>query len=168
MAGSKKELLMAEIMRPDKVNFSGHVFGGYITYLLDNVAYACAVRYSGNYVVTAAIDEIIFKEPIFVGELVTFYANVNYVGRTSMEIGIKVTAENLQTREVRHTNSCYFTMVAVDDQGRPTPVPPLALETALDKRRYQEAQLRRALSEEMRQKRQEIKEKAAELHKQTG
>jgi acyl-CoA hydrolase len=103
---------MTFLMTPDMANFSGHVHGGAILKLLDQVAYACAARYCKNYVVTASLDQVIFKEPIKVGELVTFRANVNYVGRTSMEIGIKVIAENLTTQEVRHTNSCYFTMVA--------------------------------------------------------
>ncbi len=91
------------------------------------MAYACASRYGGHYAVTLSVDQVIFREPIHVGELVTFAASVNYTGRTSMEVGIRVTAEDIQTRKVRHTNSCYFTMVAMKD-GRPIPVPPVGTE----------------------------------------
>ena len=92
-------------------NFIGNVHGGDLLKMLDQVAYACASRYSGSYVVTLSVDQVMFREPIYVGELVTFAASINYVGRTSMEIGIRVEAENVQARTIRHTNSCYFTMV---------------------------------------------------------
>jgi acyl-CoA hydrolase len=109
------------------------------------VAYVCATRYSGCATVTLSVDQILFKKPIFVGELVTFYASVNYVGKTSMEIGIRVEAENLKTGERRHTNTCYFTMVAIDAVGKPTPVNPLVLRNDIDRYRFEEAKLRRAL-----------------------
>ena len=108
------ELAMSVLMTPDMANFSGNVHGGTILKLLDQVAYACASRYSGSYVVTLSVDKVTFKEPIYVGELVTFMACVNHVGRTSMEIGIRVEAQDIRKRTIRHTNSCYFTMVAVD------------------------------------------------------
>ncbi|HSW68889.1 MAG TPA: acyl-CoA thioesterase [Gammaproteobacteria bacterium] len=136
-------IVMAEIMTPDMANFHGNVHGGHILKLLDGVAYACASRYSGKYIVTLSVDQVIFKEPIHVGELVSFYASVNYVGNTSMEIGIRVVAENLTTQKQRHTNTCYFTMVALDEKGKPTKVIPLELNTETEKRRYQEALLRR-------------------------
>jgi len=148
---------MTVLMTPDMANFSGVVHGGSLLKLLDQVAYACAARYSKSYVVTASLDQVFFKQKIQVGELLTLAANVNYVGRTSMEVGIKVVAENLRTREKRHTNSSYFTMVAVDENGKPIEVPPLILETELEKRLFEAAKMRK-------QMRQEIMEKSRALH----
>ncbi len=136
-------IIMSEIMTPDMANFYGNVHGGHILKLLDRVAYACAARYSGKHIVTLSVDQVIFKEPIHVGELVTFYASVNYVGNSSIEIGIRVIAENLLTQKQRHTNTCYFTMVALDENGKPTKVPPLQLTTELQKARHEKAVLRR-------------------------
>src|SRR6478735_8811085 len=113
------QLQMTVLMTPDTTNFAGNVHGGHLLKLLDQVAYACASRYAGRYVVTLSVDQVTFREPIHVGELVTFLASVNYTGTTSMEIGIKVMAENIQTQTTRHANSCFFTMVAVDDARRP-------------------------------------------------
>ncbi len=138
-----RSLVMAEIMTPDMANFHGNVHGGHILKLLDGVAYACASRYSGKYIVTLSVDQVIFKEPVHVGELVSFYATVNYVGNTSMEIGIRVIAENLITQKKRHTNTSYFTMVALDEKGKPTKVQPLELKTETEKRRYEEALVRK-------------------------
>ena len=121
----QSQLTMSLLMTPDMANFSGNVHGGTILKRLDQVAYACASRYSGSYVVTLSVDKVNFKEPIHVGEMVTFLASVNHVGRTSMEIGIRVEAQNIRKRSVRHTNSCYFTMVAVDENGKPQQVPSL-------------------------------------------
>src|SRR5689334_16123666 len=121
-------IVMSEIMTPDMVNFQGHIHGGHLLGLLDRVAYACAARYTHKNVVTLSVDQVFFKEPIYVGELVTFLATVNYVGTTSMEIGIRVLAENLITGQSRHTNTCYFTMVAVDEHGKPTKAPPLTIQ----------------------------------------
>ena len=140
-----RSIVMAEVMTPDKANFSGHVHGGHLMQLLDKVAYACAARYAGRYVVTLSVDGVIFKQPIFVGELVIFYASVNYVGTSSMEIGIRVLAENLMTREQRHTNTCYFTMVSVDENGKPTPLPPLSLRNQMEKYRFEEAKIRKQM-----------------------
>jgi acyl-CoA hydrolase len=138
-------------------NFSGNVHGGAILKLLDQIAHACAARYCKSYVVTASLDQVVFKEPIKVGELVTFKANVNYVGRTSMEVGIKVIAENLETREQRHTNSCYFTMVAMGKDGRSIPVPPLQIETELERQLFEAGKMRKEM-------RQEIMERNKALH----
>ncbi len=137
------ELTMSVLMMPDMANFSGNVHGGDLLKLLDQVAYACASRYSGHYCVTLSVDQVTFKEPIHVGELVTFSASVNYVGRTSMEIGIRVEAQNIRTRAMRHTNSCYFTMVAVDEHNRPVPAPPLQLQTETQKCRHAAAERRK-------------------------
>jgi len=139
------ELSMTVLMTPDMANFSGKVHGGAILKKLDEVAYACASRYAGHYVVTLSVDQVLFKQPIHVGELVTFLAGVNHVGRSSMEIGVKVVAEDIQHKLIRHTNSCYLTMVAVDADGKPAPVPPLRLETKLQKLRFEKAALRKKL-----------------------
>ena len=136
---------MSVLMTPDLANFTGNVHGGDLLKMLDQVAYACASRYSGGYVVTLSVDQVIFREPIHVGELVTFLASVNYVGKTSMEVGIRVQAENIQNRTIRHTNSCYFTMVAVDQYGKPTRVPPLEIKDSLQECRQKAAQMRKAL-----------------------
>ena len=143
MESSLNELSMTVLMTPDMANFSGNVHGGAILKLLDGVAYACASRYAGCYVVTLSVDQVIFRQPIHVGELVTFLSSVNYTGRTSMEIGIKVVTENIQNRSVRHANSCYFTMVAVDENRNPVPIRPLDLATEEQKRRFQAAERRR-------------------------
>ncbi|MFC2293448.1 MAG: acyl-CoA thioesterase [Kingella oralis] len=135
---------MTTLITPAMANFSGNLHGGELLKMLDQVAYACASRYSGNMCVTLSVDNVIFKEPIHVGELVNYYASVNLVGRTSMEIGIRVEAENIQTRTVRHTNSCYFTMVAMKD-GKPVAVPPLKLETEQQILRHAAAEQRKKL-----------------------
>ena len=141
---SNHELHMSTLITPTMANFSGNLHGGELLKMLDQVAYACASRYSGNMCVTLSVDNVIFKEPIHVGELVNYYASVNLVGRTSMEIGIRVEAENIQTRTVRHTNSCYFTMVAMKD-GKPVAVPPLALQTEQQIQRHAAAQQRKKM-----------------------
>lgn len=151
------KLSMTILMTPDMANFSGNVHGGMILKFLDQVAYACASRYAGAYVVTLSVDQVTFRQPIHVGELVTFYAAVNYTGRTSMEIGIKVVTEDIRGRTVRHTNSCYFTMVAVDEQGQPIPVPPLTPHNEEECKRFEAAKLRRELRQEMERRHRDIK-----------
>ncbi|MGW4332030.1 acyl-CoA thioesterase [Rhodococcus koreensis] len=136
-------LSMTVLMTPDVANFSGNVHGGHLLKLLDQVAYSCASRYAGTYVVTLSVDRVLFRDAIHVGELVTFTASVNYTGRTSMEIGIRVDTENIQQGTCRHTNSSYFTMVAVDSDGTPVPVPALPLHTEVDKNRFAAARQRR-------------------------
>ncbi|MEE9337386.1 MAG: acyl-CoA thioesterase [Methylococcaceae bacterium] len=148
---------MTVLMTPDMANFSGHVHGGSLLKLLDQVAYACAAKYCRQYVVTMSLDQVFFKQKVEVGELVTFYANVNYVGSSSMEIGIRVVAEDLRSDEKRHTTSCYFTMVAVDDQGKSVKVAPLELTSELDKQLFEAGAMRRRL-------RKENMKKNAELH----
>ena len=148
MTWSAHELSMTVLMTPDMANFSGNVHGGTILKYLDSVAYACASRYSGSYVVTLPVDQVMFLQPIHVGELVTFLASVNYTGRTSMEVGIRVVTENIQQRLVRHANSCYFTMVAVDKDRKPVEVPALVAETEEQKQRWEQA-LRRKQSRQM-------------------
>ena len=144
-----RRLEMTVLMTPDMANFSGKVHGGALLSLLDRVAFSCASRYSGQYAVTLSVDQVTFKEPINVGELVTFRASVNHTGRTSMEIGIRVEAENIRSGTRRHTNSCYFTMGAVDDHGRPIGVPPLTVENHVERRRHRAAAVRRTIRREV-------------------
>jgi len=151
------ELSMTLLMTPDRANFSGNVHGGQILKMLDEVAYATAARYTGRYVVTVSVDEVRFLETIHVGELVTFLASINYTGRTSMEVGIRVVSEHPRSRTHRHVMTCYFTMVAVDDDMNPTPVPPFEPITDVEKRRYAAAKLRREFREEVAKRHAEIK-----------
>ena len=146
------ELSMTVLMTPDMANFSGNVHGGTVLKLLDQVAYACASRYAGRYVVTLSVDQVMFREPIHVGELVTFLASVNYTGKSSMEIGIKVVTEDIRSQSVRHANSCFFTMVALDEDRRPAAVPALELLTPEQQRRHAAAMTRRQLRQEFEQR----------------
>ena len=145
----RRRLEMTVLMTPDMANFSGKVHGGALLNLLDRVAFSCASRFSGQYAVTLSVDQVMFKEPIQVGELVTFLASINHAGRTSMEVGIRVEAENIRSGTRRHTNSCYFTMVAVDDEGRPSAVPALDVKGPTEERRCRAAELRRTLRREI-------------------
>ena len=158
MLDGHAELTMTVLMTPDKANFSGNVHGGTLLKYLDEVAYACASRYAGQYVVTLSVDQVNFRQPVHVGELVTFLASVNYVGNTSMEIGIKVVTENIRDKLVRHSNSCFFTMVAVDDNGKAVAVPQLVPSTDDQIRRFANGKERRAI-------RAELEERYKALHK---
>ena len=140
----KKSLYMTVLMTPDMANFSGKVHGGTLLKLLDQVAYSCASRYCGTYVVTLSVDRVLFRDAIQVGELVSFTATVNFTGRTSLEVGIRVETENIRDGTRRHTNSSYFTMVAVDDAGNPVSVPPLVPVTELEHTRHDAALARRS------------------------
>lgn len=142
------QLTMTVLMTPDMANFAGNVHGGTILKILDQVAYASASRYAGRYVVTLSVDQVMFRQPVHVGDLVSFLASINYTGTSSMEVGIKVLAENIRTQEVRHVNSCFFTMVAVDDDRKPVPVAPLRPFTPVEKRRHAAAILRKELRHE--------------------
>jgi acyl-CoA hydrolase len=130
-------------MRVGDANNAGNVHGGVILYMCDEVAGIAAVRHSGFRVVTAAVDRMTFLTPVLVGNLVTVKAMVNAAWRTSMEVGVRVESENIRTGEVAHSSAAYLTMVALDDEGRPTEVPGIAPETPEEERREREAQLRR-------------------------
>ncbi len=127
---------ISELMLPSHTNFSGKIHGGYILSLLDQVAFACASKFSGNYCVTASVDTVNFLKPIEVGELVTMKASVNYVGNSSMIIGIRVEAENIQTGVLKHCNSSYITMVAKDKEGKSVSVPGLIISNLNEVRRF--------------------------------
>ena len=148
MLDGHAELTMTVLMTPDKANFSGNVHGGTLLKYLDEVAYACASRYAGRYVVTLSVDQVMFRQPIQVGELVTFLASINHTGNSSMEVGIKVVAEDIRVQSVRHVNSCFFTMVAVDDDGKPASVPALTPATPDERRRHAAAEIRREMRRE--------------------
>lgn len=130
---SKVEI--SELMLPSHSNFSGKIHGGYILSLLDQIAFACGSKHSGTYCVTASVDTVDFLNPIEIGELVTMKASINYVGNTSMVVGIRVEAEHIQTGSVKHCNSSYFTMVAKNEEGKSVKVPGLILETEKELKR---------------------------------
>ncbi|HEX9152730.1 MAG TPA: acyl-CoA thioesterase [Flavobacterium sp.] len=133
---ASSNISISELMLPSHTNFSGKIHGGYILSLLDQIAFACASKFSGNYCVTASVDTVNFLKPIEVGELVTMKACVNYVGNSSMIIGIRVEAENIQTGKIKHCNSSYFTMVAKDKEGKSVLVPGLILSSLNEVRRF--------------------------------
>src|SRR6187455_2127481 len=148
---SHSRTTITELMIPAFANFGGKIHGGILLSLMDKVAYACAAKHAGNYCVTVTVDGVEFRQPVEVGELVSLMASVNYVGNTSLLIGIKVIAENVKTGLVKHTNISYFTMVAKDEENRPTKVPGLLLETREDARRFLESIKRRRIKEDSRQ-----------------
>lgn len=136
---SDSKITLSQLMLPSHSNFSGKIHGGYILSLMDQIAFACASKYSEKYCVTASVDTVDFLNPIEVGELVTLKSSVNYVGRTSMVVGIRVTSQNIQTGKVKHCNSSYFSMVAKDVNGNSTPVPGLILSNLEELRRFYDA-----------------------------
>ena len=129
-------ITLSELMLPSHSNFSGKIHGGYLLKLMDQIAFACASKYSGCYCVTASVDTVDFLNPVDVGELVTLKASVNYVGKTSMVVGIRVTSEHIQTGVKKHCNSSYFTMVAKDENGKNVQVPKLILSNLEEVRRF--------------------------------
>jgi acyl-CoA hydrolase len=133
----------SEIMMPGHANNLGHVFGGVVLAMMDRTAAVAAIRHARCTCVTASIDRVDFREPIHLGDLVVMHASVNYVGRSSMEVGVRVEAEDLLSGRRRHTNSCYLTFVGVDRDGRPVEVPALIPESPEEIRRYQAAGERR-------------------------
>ncbi|WP_461210440.1 acyl-CoA thioesterase [Desulfocurvus sp. DL9XJH121] len=147
---SESSIILSQRMLPQDANPAGNVHGGVILKYIDTAAGTVALRHARSNAVTASIDRMDFLRPVFVGELVIFKACLNYVGTTSMEIGVRVEAENLFTGEVRYTNSAYLTFVALDKDGRPSPVPPLVLEDENDERRWREAEARREIRKQER------------------
>jgi acyl-CoA hydrolase len=133
----------SELMMPHDANVLGHVFGGVILSMMDKAAAVAAFRHARAACVTVSIDRVDFREPIHVGDLVVMKASVNYVGRTSMEVGVRVESEDMISGRRRHTNSCYLTFVAIDRNGRPIEVPPLQPETPDEQRRHAAAKERR-------------------------
>jgi acyl-CoA hydrolase len=142
---SHSKTTITELMIPSYANFGGKIHGGILLSLMDKVAYSCAAKHARTYCVTVSIDGVEFLQPVEVGELVSLHASINYVGKTSMVIGIRVMAENIKTGEQKHTNTSYFTMVAKSDDGKPMEVPALILENNEDIRRFLEAIKRKEL-----------------------
>jgi acyl-CoA hydrolase len=132
----QSRVILSLLMLPSSANFSGKIHGGYVLSLIDQIAFACASKHSGFYCVTASVDVVDFKAPIEVGELLTLKATVNYVGTSSMVVGIRVDSENIQTGVSKHCNSSFFTMVAKDEQGKTVPVPGLKINNVTDMRRF--------------------------------
>lgn len=130
------QVVLTELMLPTHSNFSGKIHGGYILNLMDQVAFACASKHSSHYCVTASVDKVNFLKPVEVGELLHLKSSINYTGRTSMVVGLRVESENIKTGEIKHCNSSYFTMVAKDDDGNNTPVPGIILDTPEKVRRF--------------------------------
>lgn len=148
---SYSQTTLTELMIPAYANFGGKIHGGILLSLMDKVAYACASKHAGNYCVTVSVENVEFLQPVDVGEMVSMFASVNYVGNSSLVIGIKVIAEDFKRGTVKHTNTSYFTMVAKNDEGKPTVVPGLILETKADIRRFMEAMKRRSLRQTYRE-----------------
>lgn len=161
---------ITELMIPAYANFGGKIHGGILLSLMDKVAYACASKHSSNYCVTVTVDKVEFLQPVEVGELVSLHASVNYVGRSSMVVGIRVEALNVKTHVIKHTNSSFFTMVAKDDNDKPTLVPKLILENREDVKLFIEAmrmkEIKNAVREQMDDARSHIEvERAQEILK---
>lgn len=146
---------MAQVMFPVDANMAGNVHGGTIMKLIDTAAGIAAQRHCRTNVVTASMDRLDFHQPVFIGELVVLRASINYTGKTSMEVGVRVDAENLMTGKVRHTNSAYLTMVALDEKRRPTPVPKIIAESEDEKRRFEEGRARAGRRKNLRASRSE-------------
>ncbi|MDA8125622.1 MAG: acyl-CoA thioesterase [Deltaproteobacteria bacterium] len=159
---SESSVVMAQLMSHQDINTAGNVHGGVIMKLIDTAAGVAAMRHAHSNVVTASIDRLDFHNPAYMGDVLTLKASLNYVGKTSMEVGVRVETENPRTGERRHTASAYLTFVSLDPEGRPRPVPPLTLETDEERRRHREARARREarLAEKK-------KEKACQIQKES-
>lgn len=142
---------ITELMIPAYANFGGKIHGGILLSLMDKVAYACSSKHAGTYCVTVSVDKVEFLQPVEVGELVSLHASVNHVGNSSMVVGIRVEAMNVNTGIIKHTNSSYFTMVAKGDDEKPARVPALVLETRDDVRRFIEAMRMKSIKQKIRE-----------------
>jgi len=149
---ANSDTTITELMIPAYSNLGGKIHGGVLLSLMDKVAYACATKHAGNYCVTVAVDAVEFLLPVEVGDLVSMMARVNYVGRSSIVVGIKVTAENVRKGMIKHTNTSYFTMVAKDENNKLVSVPPLRLITEMEVRRFYQAIFRKELKIYMKEK----------------
>jgi uncharacterized protein (TIGR00369 family) len=148
---------ITELMIPAYANFGGKIHGGILLSLMDKVAYATASKHAGTYCVTVSVDKVEFLQPVEVGELVSLHASVNYVGRSSLVVGIRVEAQNVKTGIAKHTNSCYFTMVAKGDDDRPAEVPTLLLENNEEIKRFIEAKRMREIKNKVREEMDDAK-----------
>ncbi len=153
----QSQTTITELMIPSYANFGGKIHGGILLSMMDKVAYACASKHAGTYCVTVSVDKVEFLQPVEVGELVSLKASVNYVGRTSLIVGIRVESENVKTGLIKHTNSCFFTMVAKDDNNKPSEVPALILEDNEDVKRFIEAMRVRDIKQKVREEMDDAK-----------
>ncbi|HNP95243.1 MAG TPA: acyl-CoA thioesterase [Cyclobacteriaceae bacterium] len=153
----ESQTTITELMVPSYANFGGKIHGGTLLSLMDKVAYATASKHAGTYCVTVTVDKVEFLQPVEVGELVSMHASVNYVGRTSLVVGIRVESQNIKTGVVKHTNSSFFTMVAKGDDDNPTQVPALILETKEDVKRFIEAMQMKDIKNSVREKMDDAK-----------
>ena len=150
---------ITELMIPSYANFGGKIHGGILLSLMDKVAYACSAKHAGTYCVTVSVDKVEFLQPVEVGELVSLMASVNYVGNTSMIVGIRVEAHNVKKGTFKHTNSSYFTMVAKGDDDKPTTVPKLILENEEEVKRFIEAMRMKEIKNAVRDRMDDAKSK---------
>jgi uncharacterized protein (TIGR00369 family) len=150
---------ITELMIPAYANFGGKIHGGTLLSLMDKVAYACASKHAETYCVTVSVDKVEFLQPVEVGELVSMHASVNYVGNTSLVVGIRVEAQNVKTGIVKHTNSSFFTMVAKGDDDKPTQVPELILENDEEIKRFIEAMRMKEIKANVREQMDDAKSK---------
>ncbi|MBS1486575.1 MAG: acyl-CoA thioesterase [Bacteroidetes bacterium] len=148
---------ITELMIPSYANFGGKIHGGILLSLMDKVAYVTASKHAGTYCVTVSVDKVEFLQPVEVGYLVSLKASVNYVGRSSLIVGIRVESQNVKTGETKHTNSCYFTMVAKGDDNKPMEVPKLILESEEDIKRFIEAMRMREIKEKVRDEMNDVR-----------
>ena len=146
----QSQTTITELMIPSYANFGGKIHGGILLSLMDKVAYACSAKHASTYCVTVSVDRVEFLQPVDVGELVSLMASVNYVGRTSMIVGIRVESQNVKKGTIKHTNSSYFTMVAKGDDDKPALVPELVLENNEDIKRFIEAMRMKAIRSKVR------------------
>lgn len=154
---TESQTTLTELMIPSYANFGGKIHGGIIMSLMDKVAYVCSAKHAGAYCVTASVEDIDFLAPVEVGELVSLLASVNYVGKTSLVVGIKVISENVKTHHVKHTNTSYFTMVAMDEYYVPLKVPGLILQTDVEIRRFYQGLYRKQLKKDYRKEEARVK-----------
>lgn len=154
---SYSQTTITELMIPAYANFGGKIHGGILLSMMDKVAYACASKHSGAYCVTVSVDKVEFMQPVEVGELVSLFASVNYVGRTSMIVGIRVEAQNVKKGTIKHTNSSYFTMVAKDDDNVPMEVPALILQNREEVKRFIEAMGMKSIKQAVKEKMDDAK-----------
>jgi len=162
---SASQTTITELMIPSYANFGGKIHGGILLSLMDKVAYACASKHSGAYCVTVSVDKVEFLQPVEVGELVSMHASVNYVGNSSMVIGIRVESQNVKKGTSKHTNSCYFTMVAKGDDEKPTTVPKLILENKEQVKRFIEMITMREIKTKMKE---EMDDARSHIHLETA
>lgn len=149
---SASQNTMIKVMSPLDANHYGYVHGGAIMRSIDEAAFISATRHAGRNTVTAAVDHLSFKNPVYIGELLILKSSVNFVGKTSMEIGVKIESENPASGAIKRIGSAYVTMVALDENGKPTGVPSLIVKTAIEKQRYLRAKQRRAFRLKLRKR----------------